>query len=164
MSPYTKGTVNYIHVSVNWCQYLVVCRRSRINQGSLWTGISLKGISGNFVQAHGHNLGSIITINLLRKPWLCVLHMCQVDNFALNKLPEAPVLTINRLIVISLVFIQIEVTQNIWIIYAKYTDLVFGSLIWPGRQSYTKKSCLRHMHIYLLISRVIMDKHNVQVE
>ena len=39
--------------------------------------------------------------------------MCQVDSFVLNKLPEAPVLTINTLIVISPVFIQIEVTQNI---------------------------------------------------
>ena len=55
--------------------------------------------------------------------------MCQVDSFVLNKLPEAPVLTINTLIKISPVFIQIEVTQNIRIIYTKYTDLVFGSLI-----------------------------------
>ena len=39
--------------------------------------------------------------------------MYQVDSFVLNKLPEAPVLTINRLIVLSPVFIQIEVTQNI---------------------------------------------------
>ena len=58
-----------------------------------------------------------------------ILHTCQVDSFVLNKLPEAPVLTINTLIVISPVFIQIEVTQNIRIIYTKYTDLVFGSLI-----------------------------------